>query len=99
MLFRSKLSDIVLSNIWVNGNDEYKFNFNSKVNNCDVILSTNDPVINYEIAIDFFSSLDGINIIESSLGGHVGFFNLFDKKRKYESYIINSIKDYDKVNK
>ena len=96
---KDRISDIVISSIWANGNDEYKFNFNSKVENCDVLISKHDPVTNYDTVIDFFSSLDGVNIIQYFLGGHVGFFDIFDKKRKYESYIINSIKDYDKTNK
>jgi hypothetical protein len=84
---------IVLSNIWANGNDEYKFNFGSMLNNCDIFLSKNDPVTNYNIAIKFFNTLKGISVIETTFGGHVGFYNFFNKKRKYEIHILNSIKN------
>ena len=89
----SKLNDIVLSNIWANGNDEYKFNFGSNINNCDIFLSKNDPVTNYNVVMNFFSTLKGINIIETILGGHVGFYKIFSNKRRYEIHILNSIKN------
>jgi predicted alpha/beta-fold hydrolase len=62
-----------------------------KIKNCDVFLSKNDPVTNYDVVINFFKSLTGVNIVESLFGGHVGFFNPLSKKKRYEKHIINSI--------
>jgi hypothetical protein len=72
--------------------EKYHFNFNAKIKNCDVILSKNDPITNYEIVISFLNLFDKFNIIEYNSGGHVGFFDITFKKRKHELYILNSIK-------
>lgn len=78
---------ILESNTWINGYDEYKFNFNNKnVKNCDAIISVADPIINYEITHNFYKSLDNINIVKYYFSGHIGYI------KKYEKYIINSIK-------
>ena len=90
-LSKDTFFDIMLSNIWINGNDEYKFNFGKEIKNCDIFLSKNDPVTNYDIVIDFFKSLTGVNIIETLFGGHVGFYNPLSKKKRYEKHIIKSI--------
>jgi len=89
--------DIMLSNIWINGNDEYKFNFGKEIEikNCDIFLSKYDPITNYDITIKFLNSLNGVNIIESIFGGHIAFFNPLSKKKRYEKHIINSIKKYE----
>jgi predicted alpha/beta-fold hydrolase len=91
-LNKSILLDAILSNVWINGNDEYKFNFGKTVKNCDIYLSKYDPITNYETVMNYFTSLKGINITEKILGGHVGFKNFFSKKRNHEIFVLNSIK-------
>jgi len=84
--------NVAISNIWANGNGEYKFNFGSSVKNCDAILSKHDPIIHYDIVSNFLNSLNGINIKEMSTGGHVGFYDLLSDVRFHEKHIIESIK-------
>lgn len=83
--------DIKKSNYFFD-EEKYKFNFESKIKNCDVILSKNDSITNYNITINFLNKFNKINIIEYNLGGHVGFFTFNIKKRKHELFMINSIK-------
>jgi len=89
---KDSIFNIKNSNLLINDNGSYTFNFENKINNCDVILSKNDTITNYDITIKFLNKFDKFNIIHYNLGGHVGFFNFNLKKRKHEEYIINSIK-------
>lgn len=84
--------NISICNIWANGNSEYKFGFGSTVKNCDAILSKNDPIIDYDIVINFLKSVKGLNIKETRTGGHVGFYDIFSEVRFHEKHIIDSIK-------
>lgn len=89
---KDSIFNIKNSNLLINDNGSYTFNFENKINNCDVILSKNDTITNYDITMKFLNKFDKFNIIHYNLGGHVGFFNFNLKKRKHEEYIINSIK-------
>ena len=89
---KDSLFNIKNSNYLINNNENYTFNFEDKIKNCDVILSKHDTITNYDITIKFLNKFDKFNIIHYNLGGHVGFFNFNLKKRKHEEHIINSIK-------
>jgi predicted alpha/beta-fold hydrolase len=86
--------DIILSNILLEGNNEYQFNFGAKVKNCDVIISKYDPITNYDIAIKFFNSLNKVNIFEFNFGGHVGVI----LQKQFGKHAINVINEYAKKN-
>lgn len=89
---KDSIFNIKNSNLLINDNGSYTFNFKDKIKNCDVILSKNDTITNYDITMKFLNKFDKFNIIHYNLGGHVGFFNFNLKKRKHEEHIINSIK-------
>jgi len=89
---KDRIFDIVLSNLWVNGNSEYKHNFQKDIKNCDVFLSINDPVTNYDIVADFLKKFPNINVVKNKFGGHVGFYNPLSSIRFHEKYIIESVK-------
>lgn len=86
------LFNIKNSNYFLSEDSKYEFNFEASIDNCDVILSKNDTITNYDIVKKFLNNFNDINYIEYNFGGHAGFSNLFFTSRKHEDYIINSIK-------